>query len=151
MKYEQTKVGDKYVAENMMANGHVLGGEQSGHIIFKKYARTGDGILTALMVMEVLMEKKMSLSQLTEEVVIYPQLLKNVRVVDKKTAQENPEVQKAVKAVAEALGGDGRILVRESGTEPVIRVMVEAETDELCEKYVMQVIDVIKAEGLCVE
>ena len=151
MKYEQTAVGDKYVAENMMENGYSLGGEQSGHIIFSKHATTGDGILTSLMLMEVIMETKQSLGQLTEEVKIYPQLLKNVRVADKKTARENPEVVKAVDAVAEALGDDGRILVRESGTEPVIRVMVEAATDELCEKYVTQVIDVIEKEGLIVE
>lgn len=150
MKYEQTAVGDKYVYENMLQNGFVLGGEQSGHIIFSKHARTGDGILTSLMIMEVIMEKKQTLAKLCEEVKIYPQLLKNVRVVDKKTARENPAVQKAVEAVAEALGSDGRILVRESGTEPVIRVMVEAATDELCEKYVDQVVDVIKAEGLTV-
>lgn len=107
--------------------------------------------MTSLMVMEVLMEKKRTLGQLTEEVRIYPQLLKNVRVTDKKTAQENPEVQKAVVAVADALGDDGRILVRESGTEPVIRVMVEAATDEICRQYVDQVIDVIKSQGLCAE
>lgn len=148
MHYEQTAVGDKYVYENMLQNGYILGGEQSGHIIFSKHARTGDGILTSLMIMEVIMETKQPLSKLHEEVKIYPQLLKNVRVTDKKTAQENPQVQKAVKAVADELGSDGRILVRESGTEPVIRVMVEAATDELCAKYVDQVIDVIEAEGL---
>ena len=151
MKYEKTQVGDKYVYENMVKNGFMLGGEQSGHIIFSKHATTGDGILTSLMLMEVIMETKQSLGQLTEEVKIYPQLLKKVRVADKKTARENPEVVKAVDAVAEALGDDGRILVRESGTEPVIRVMVEAATDELCEKYVTQVIDVIEKEGLIVE
>lgn len=149
MRYEQTAVGDRFVAENMMQNGYVLGGEQSGHIIFSKHSRTGDGILTSLMIMEVILEKKMSLGRLTEEVVIYPQLLENVRVKDKREAQADPEVQKAVAAVAEALGSDGRILVRESGTEPVIRVMVEAETNELCQKYVKQVTDVIKARGLC--
>lgn len=151
MKYEKTQVGDKYVYENMVKNGFMLGGEQSGHIIFSKHATTGDGILTSLMLMEVIMETKQSLGQLTEEVKIYPQLLKNVRVADKKRARENPEVVKAVDAVAEALGDDGRILVRESGTEPVIRVMVEAATDELCEKYVTQIIDVIEKEGLIVE
>lgn len=150
MKYEQTAVGDKYVYENMLQNGFVLGGEQSGHIIFSKHARTGDGILTSLMIMEVIMEKKQSLAKLCEEVRIYPQLLKNVHVVDKKTARENPAVQNAVAAVAEELGTDGRILVRESGTEPVIRVMVEAATDEICEKYVNQVVKVIEEEGLTV-
>ncbi|SHK00783.1 phosphoglucosamine mutase [Hespellia stercorisuis] len=149
MKYEQTAVGDKYVYENMLQNGFVLGGEQSGHVIFSKHARTGDGILTSLMIMEVIMEKKMSLGKLTEEVQIYPQLLKNVRVTDKTVARENPAMKAAVDSVAAALGDDGRILVRESGTEPVIRVMVEAATDEICEKYVDQVIKVIEAEGLC--
>ena len=134
----------------MVNNNFSLGGEQSGHIIFSKHATTGDGILTSLMIMEVMLEKKTSLSKLAEPVKIYPQLLKNVRVADKKTARENPEVVKAVDAVATALGDDGRILVRESGTEPVIRVMVEAATDELCDKYVMQVVDVMEAEGLIV-
>ena len=149
MKYEQTAVGDKYVYENMLENGYILGGEQSGHIIFSKHARTGDGILTSLMIMEVLMEKKTSLGRLTEEVKIYPQLLENVRVKDKKTARENPEVVKAVEAVAKELGSDGRILVRESGTEPLIRVMVEAATNEICAEQVKKVVDVIKAQGLC--
>ncbi len=148
MKYEQTAVGDKHVYENMMNNGFVLGGEQSGHIIFSKHARTGDGILTSLMIMEVIMEKKQTLAKLCSDVKIYPQLLKNVRVTDKQTARENAAVQKAVDDVAAALGSDGRILVRESGTEPVIRVMVEAATDEICRQYVEQVIDVIRAEGL---
>lgn len=150
IKYEKTKVGDKYVYENMVQNNFSLGGEQSGHVIFSKHATTGDGILTSLMIMEVIMEKKQSLSKLAEEVKIYPQLLKNVRVSDKKTARENPEVVKAVEAVGEALGDDGRILVRESGTEPVIRVMVEAATDELCAKYVNQVVDVMGQQGLIV-
>lgn len=150
IRYEKTAVGDKYVYENMVQNGHCLGGEQSGHIIFSKHATTGDGILTSLMVMEVITEKKQSLETLAGEVKIYPQLLKNVRVADKKTARENPEVVKAVDEVAASLGDDGRILVRESGTEPVIRVMVEAGNDELCEKYVNQVIDVMKEQGLVV-
>lgn len=149
--YEQTLVGDKYVAENMMENNYSIGGEQSGHIIFSKYATTGDGILTSLLMMEVMLEEKKSLGTLTEEVKIYPQLLKNVRVADKKTARENQEVVKAVENVAEALGDDGRILVRESGTEPLIRVMVEASTDELCAKYVNQVIEVMEAQNLIVE
>ena len=147
MKYEQTAVGDKYVYENMMKNGFVLGGEQSGHIIFSKHARTGDGILTSLMLMEVIMEKKQSLGKLCSEVKIYPQLLQNVRVTDKKTTLENEAVQNAIKAAAEALGSDGRILVRESGTEPVIRVMVEAATDEICTEYVNQVVNVMKEQG----
>ena len=150
IRYEKTAVGDKYVCENMMANGYSLGGEQSGHIIFSKHATTGDGILTSLMVMEVLMERKQPLSVLTSEVTIYPQLLKNVRVSDKAAARENPAVQEAVRKVEEALGDDGRILVRESGTEPVIRVMVEAASDELCEKHVNDVIEVMNREGLVV-
>lgn len=151
IKYEKTAVGDKYVYENMTQNNYSLGGEQSGHIIFSKYATTGDGILTSLLLMEVMLEKKMSLAKLTEEVTIFPQLLKNVRVSDKKTARENPAVVKIVEEVTERLGDDGRILVRESGTEPVIRVMVEAPSKELCETCVNQVIDVMEAEGLIVK
>ena len=146
MKYEKTKVGDKYVYENMVQNNFMLGGEQSGHVIFAKHATTGDGILTSLMIMET----KQTLGKLAEEVTIYPQLLKNVRVADKKTARENPEVVKAIEAVSEALGENGRILVRESGTEPVIRVMVEAETQEICEKYVDEVISVMKEQNLVI-
>ena len=149
MKYEQTAVGDKYVYENMLKNGYVLGGEQSGHIIFSKHARTGDGILTSLMVMEAIIEKKQTLGTLADEVKIFPQLLKNVRVKDKKTALDNAAVQAAVEKTAEELVTDGRILVRESGTEPVIRVMVEAASDEICEKYVDSVVKVIESEGLC--
>ena len=151
IRYEQTAVGDKYVCENMQANGYSLGGEQSGHIIFSRYASTGDGILTSLMIMEVLTRQKTTLGTLAGEVKIYPQLLKNVRVADKKTARENPAMQAEVAKVAEALGADGRILVRESGTEPLIRVMVEVADDSLCEKYVDQVIDVMKQEGLVLE
>ncbi len=151
MKYEQTAVGDKYVYENMVSNNYSLGGEQSGHIIFRKYATTGDGILTSLMIMEVIKEKKTTLAHLAEPVKIYPQQLTNVRVHDKKEAQENPAVKAAVEEVARALGDEGRILVRESGTEPLIRVMVEATTNELCQKYVDQVVDVIRAEGLAEE
>ena len=150
LKYEKTAVGDKYVSENMTENNYSLGGEQSGHIIFSKYATTGDGILTSLLLMEVMLEKKQLLAKLTEEVTIYPQLLKNVRVADKKAARENANVQAAIAKVTEELGDNGRILVRESGTEPVLRVMVEAESDELCAKYVKQVIDVICQEGLIV-
>ena len=142
--YEKTAVGDKYVYENMSKNGHRLGGEQSGHIIFSKYATTGDGILTSLKIMEVMLEKKERLSKLTEELTIYPQVLKNVRVKDKKAARSDEDVQAAVDHVAECLGEDGRILVRESGTEPVIRVMVEAGDKELCEQYVDEVISVLE-------
>ncbi len=151
ISYEKTAVGDKYVCENMMANGHSLGGEQSGHIIFTRHAATGDGILTSLMLMEALMEKKATLNELAKEVQIYPQLLENVRVSDKKTARENPKVQAAVAAVEKTLGEDGRILVRESGTEPVIRVMVEAASQEQCKKYVQEVVQVIREEGLIAE
>lgn len=145
--YEKTAVGDKYVCENMMANGHSLGGEQSGHIIFSKHATTGDGILTSLKVMEVILEKKQTLGKLASEIEIYPQVLKNVKVKSKAGAQEDEDVQAEVQKVAEALGDTGRILLRQSGTEPLIRVMVEAETDAVCEKYVDQVIDVMKAKG----
>ena len=145
--YVKTAVGDKYVYENMMENGHRIGGEQSGHIIFSKYASTGDGILTSLKVMEVILERKQTLSKLAEPVQIYPQLLKNIRVKSKPEARADADVQAAVKAVEESLGDDGRILVRESGTEPVLRVMVEAQSPEVCEKFVNQVIDVIKSKG----
>ena len=143
--YAKTAVGDKYVYEYMTQNGCRLGGEQSGHIIFSKYASTGDGILTSLKIMEAMMASKKKLSQLTEGLTIYPQVLENVRVKDKAKAQADPEVQAAVEAVAQALGDSGRILVRESGTEPLIRVMVEAETEELCHQYVDQVVAVVKA------
>ncbi|MBQ1688093.1 MAG: phosphoglucosamine mutase [Lachnospiraceae bacterium] len=144
ISYEKTAVGDKYVYENMMQNDHIVGGEQSGHIIFSKYAATGDGILTALMLMEVILNKKMPLSDLTREVTIFPQLLENVKVTDKNAAMEDPEVLEAAKKVEEALGNDGRILLRQSGTEPLVRVMVEAETDALCAKYVKEVADILK-------
>ena len=147
IEYEKTKVGDKYVYENMVQNGHRIGGEQSGHTIFTKYATTGDGILTSLKLMEVMLAKEKPMSELASPVVFYPQVLKNVRVSNKTNAQNDPDVQAAVKKVADELGDTGRILVRESGTEPVIRVMVEAETDEICEKYVDSVIEVIKAKG----
>ena len=143
--YAKTAVGDKYVYEYMTQNGCRLGGEQSGHIIFSKYASTGDGILTSLKIMEAMMASKKKLSQLTEGLTIYPQVLENVRVKDKAKAQADPEVQAAVEAVAQALGDSGRILVRESGTEPLIRVMVEAETEELCHQYIDQVVAVVKA------
>ena len=145
--YEKTNVGDKYVYENMVKNGHRIGGQQSGHIIFTKYATTGDGILTSLKLMEVMLAKKKPMSELAAPVVFYPQVLKNVRVKSKPEAQNDPDVQAAVKKVSDKLGETGRILVRESGTEPVIRVMVEAESNEICEKYVDSVIEVIKSKG----
>ncbi len=144
LNYQKTKVGDKYVFENMMEHGYRLGGEQSGHIIFSKHATTGDGILTSLKIMEVLLEKKTTLGTLASEVKIYPQLLENLRVTDKQAVLTHPSVISAVREVEEALGSDGRILVRESGTEPLLRVMVEATTHELCEKYVTMVIDRMK-------
>lgn len=145
--YAKTAVGDKYVYDYMVKNSCRLGGEQSGHIIISKYATTGDGILTSLKIMEVMLAKKQKLSELTKDLTIYPQVLKNVRVKDKPTAQNDPAVQAAVSAVAEKLGATGRILVRESGTEPVIRVMVEAATKEMCQQCVDEVVDVICARG----
>ena len=145
--YAKTKVGDKYVYEYMSQNGCRIGGEQSGHIIFSKYASTGDGILTSLMMMEVMIASKKKMSELTKDLVIYPQVLKNVKVKSKPEAQSDPDVQAAVKAVADKLGDGGRILVRESGTEPVIRVMVEAQSQEICQPYVDEVVDVIIKKG----
>ena len=141
--YAKTAVGDKYVYEYMQKNGCRLGGEQSGHIIFSKYASTGDGILTSLKMMEVMMAKKKKMSQLTEDLHIYPQVLVNVKVKDKAVTQADKDVQDAVKKVVDALGDTGRILVRESGTEPLIRVMVEAETEEICKNYVDDVVSII--------
>lgn len=142
--YEKTAVGDKYVNACMMEAGHSLGGEQSGHIIFSKYAVTGDGVLTSLMLMEVMLEKKTKLSELRKDLKIYPQLLKNVKVADKAAAINDADVKNAAKEAEEALAGNGRILIRESGTEPVIRVMAEAETQELCEKYVEKIIAILE-------
>lgn len=147
IKYEQTAVGDKYVYENMMQNRHSIGGEQSGHIIFSKHSITGDGILTSLKLMEVMLEKKMPLSELIKDIVIYPQTLKNVRVIDKAVVKEDKKVQEIVQQVAEKLGDDGRVLVRESGTEPVIRIMVEARSDDLCSEYSNEIYEVIKQQG----
>jgi phosphoglucosamine mutase len=145
--YEKTAVGDKYVYENMMANGHSFGGEQSGHIIFSKHATTGDGILTSLKIMEVMLESKTTLSELLKDITIYPQLMINVKVHNKKAVKEDQTVMDMVAQVEKELGQDGRILVRESGTEPVIRVMVEAATEELCRTHVDRVIEVMKARG----
>lgn len=145
--YEKTAVGDKYVYENMVTYGNCLGGEQSGHIIFSKHATTGDGILTSLKIMEVMLEKKESLKKLASELKIYPQVLKNVRVKDKAAAQEDEDVKAEVKKVSESLGDSGRILLRQSGTEPVVRVMVEAADLAACETYVDQVIEVMNQKG----
>ncbi|SFA83462.1 phosphoglucosamine mutase [Acetitomaculum ruminis DSM 5522] len=147
IEYEKTAVGDKYVYENMSNNGHKIGGEQSGHIIFSKYATTGDGILTAIKLMEVVLEKKMSLAKLASPVKIYPQVLINVKVKDKKAVKEDEQVKAAIKAVEEELGDSGRILVRESGTEPLIRVMVEAKEADICELLTRKVVDTIKSRG----
>ena len=147
IEYEKTAVGDKYVYENMVTNGNCLGGEQSGHIIFSKHATTGDGILTSLKVMEVILEKKESLGKLASELEIFPQVLKNVRVHDKTAAQDDEAVKAEVEKVAQSLGDSGRILLRQSGTEPVVRVMVEAADLKPCEQYVEQVIDVMKSKG----
>lgn len=146
--YEKTKVGDKYVYENMKENGYNIGGEQSGHIIFSKYASTGDGILTSLKMMQVMIGRKKKMSELSDGFTMYPQVLENVRVADKKAAQDDAEVRDAIKEVEETLGDSGRILVRESGTEPVVRVMVEAETTEVCQEMVNKVVEVMKRKGL---
>ena len=147
VSYEKTAVGDKYVYENMAANGHSIGGEQSGHIIFREFATTGDGIMTSLMVMEAVMASGTTLGQLVEPLVIYPQVLKNVRVHDKAAARGDQAVVEAIAAAEAALGSTGRILVRESGTEPVIRVMAEAPSTEACEEQVDAIIAVITAQG----
>lgn len=151
LKTVVTAVGDRNVFLEMQKNGYDVGGEQSGHIIFMKHAMTGDGILTSLQLMSVMIEKKQSLGKLASEVTVLPQVLKNVRVFDKDQAQNNEHVKAAVKAVADKLGAEGRILVRESGTEPLIRVMVEAPTTDICNTYVDEVCDVIRAEGLADE
>ncbi len=150
ISYDKTKVGDKYVYESMAKNGFCLGGEQSGHIIFSKYATTGDGLLTSLKVMQALIDRKKTLSELVAPMKVYPQVLKNVRVKNKAQTRADEDVCKAVALVAETLGNTGRILVRESGTEPVIRVMVEAESVELCERYVNDVIEIIQNKGYTV-
>ena len=148
IEYDVTKVGDKYVNEDMEKNGFVLGGEQSGHIIFSRYATTGDGILTAIMLMETILESKTDLKTLASGMQKYPQLLKNVRVEDKQAVLDNEAVQACCKDIEEELGDNGRLLLRESGTEPVIRVMVEASSDQLCQRYVDIMIDCIKKQGL---
>lgn len=149
--YAKTAVGDKYVYEYMQQHGCRIGGEQSGHIIFSKYASTGDGILTSLKLMEVMLARKKPMSELAAPLKIYPQVLENVKVTDKTAAQNDADVQAAVKAVAEALGDTGRILVRESGTEPLVRVMVEAPDKETCQKHVDSVVNVIREKGYAVD
>lgn len=147
--YEKTAVGDRYVYECMAQNGYCVGGEQSGHIILSKYATTGDGILTSIELMEAMLESKQPLSRLCREVVVYPQVLKNVRVRDRQAVRENEHVKKAVASVEKRLGDTGRILLRESGTEPVIRVMAEAQDERTAETCVDEMIDVIRNQGLC--
>ena len=147
IEYAKTAVGDKYVYEYMKENDCCIGGEQSGHIIFSKYASTGDGILTSLKMMEVMMATEKPLSELAAPFIVYPQVLVNVKVRDKSEAQADADVQAAVSRVAEELGDTGRILVRESGTEPLIRVMVEAEDEATCRRHVDYVVDVIKKKG----
>ena len=132
----------------MEKNGFVLGGEQSGHIIFKEHMNTGDGLLSALKLLEVMKKSGMSLRELSEDLFIYPQLLINVEVKDKHAALQNEELLAKIREVEAELGEEGRILVRPSGTEPLVRVMVEAKTDALCEQYVMRIVDFIKAKGL---
>ena len=149
IKYEKTTVGDKYVSECMTQNGYSLGGEQSGHIIFSKHATTGDGVLTAIKVMEALLEKKMPLSEQLKDLTIYPQLMVNVKVDEKKAARNSDVVVKAIEKVEKDLGEDGRVLVRESGTEPVLRVMVEATTDEICREKVDEIVNALKKSGHC--
>lgn len=151
IRYEQTAVGDKYVCENMMANDYMIGGEQSGHIIFREHAVTGDGILTSLMIMEAWLHYDKPLSLLTKELVIYPQLLVNVKVKDKVTAREDADVQRAAEEVKQALGDAGRLLLRESGTEPLVRVMVEAETDEMCRQNVDHIVQVLRDKDHMIE
>ena len=151
IEYAKTKVGDKYVYEYMQQHGSRIGGEQSGHIIFSKYASTGDGILTSLKMMEVMMARKKPMSELAAPLKIYPQVLENVRVVDKATAQNDPDVQAKVAQVGEALGDTGRILVRESGTEAVLRVMVEAPEQEICQKYVDEVVEILRQKEYVVQ
>lgn len=150
ISYEKTAVGDKYVYECMMENGFILGGEQSGHIIFSKNARTGDGVLTSLKLMEVMIERKTKFSELTRGLTIYPQLLVNVKVSSKTDVMSDEDVLAAAKKVEENLGDDGRILLRESGTEPLIRVMVEAKTDDICKENVDFVVNVIKEKGYAI-
>ena len=150
IQYEKTDVGDRFVYENMIANGHALGGEISGHIIFSKYAVTGDGLLTAIKLMEVMLESKKKLSQLAEGIKIYPQYQENIRVASKPAAKADEDVIEAMNRITEQLGEEGRIVVRESGTEQVIRVMVEAETDELCRKYVKEVVKILFDKGYAI-
>ena len=147
LKSVSTQVGDKYVYDCMVKNDYVLGGEQSGHIIFKKHATTGDGLLTALKLIEVMKNTGKSAIELSEGLVIFPQLLVNQKVKDKTVVLNDEEINQAIDQVTKELGSSGRILVRPSGTEPLIRVMVEAETEEICHHYVYKILDLIKEKG----
>jgi phosphoglucosamine mutase len=147
INYEKTAVGDKNVYENMMTNGHSIGGENSGHIIFSKHATTGDGILTSLKLMEVMLESKAKLSELHKDVTIFPQLLVNLKVKNKKAVKEDSVIKDLIASVSGEMGNEGRVMVRESGTEPVIRVMVEAKTQEMCKKYSDRVCQAIRDQG----
>lgn len=151
INYAQTAVGDRFVYECMQEHGYRLGGEQSGHIILRKYATTGDGLLTAIMITEEMRDKKSTLSKLTAPVKLYPQVTKSVRVTSKAAVVSDPEVQKKFNEVNEAIGGKGRALLRESGTEPVVRIMLECETTELCNEYISKIYSVIKKRGYCCE
>ncbi|MEG2908973.1 MAG: phosphoglucosamine mutase, partial [Erysipelotrichaceae bacterium] len=146
--YEQTAVGDKYVFECMENHNYSIGGEQSGHIIFYEHANTGDGLLSALKLLQIMKERNKSLKELSEDLFIFPQLLINVPVKDKHKALEDKELLALIEEVSNTLGEDGRILVRPSGTEPLVRVMVEAKSDELCDLYVNQVVNFVKEKGL---
>ena len=151
IQYAQTQVGDRYVWEHMRTSGGRIGGEQSGHIIFGKLATTGDGILTSIKLMEAVMGRKSTLGELAAPVHTYPQVLINVRVSDKKAAMADPDVVAAAAGVESALAGDGRALVRASGTEPLVRVMVEAATDEIAREQAQRVVDVIREKGWATE
>jgi phosphoglucosamine mutase len=147
IQYEKTDVGDKYVCENMLKNGHFIGGEQSGHIIFAKHATTGDGILTSLKIMEVMLEKKETLSELAKELEVFPQLLLNIKVIDKKQVMEDEDVLAETKKIEAELGEDGRVLLRASGTENLIRIMVEAKTQEICNEKSSRLAKIIRDKG----
>ena len=145
--YVKTNVGDKFVAKELVDNNYVLGGEQSGHIIFTKFSQSGDGILTSLRMMEVMLENKTPFSNLHRDLIIYPQILENVKVKDKDIVLHDQEIMDEIEKIGEELGEDGRILVRKSGTEPLIRVMVEAESEDICKKQVNRVVEMIKDKG----
>lgn len=149
--YEKTDVGDKYVYECMSQKGYVIGGENSGHIIFSKYENTGDGIVTALKIMQVVCAKKTTLGELAKGMKTYPQVLKNVRVTDKKTVLNDEDVKSAVKSAEDALGADGRVLVRPSGTEPLLRIMVEAKTKDICNKHIENIEKVVRGKGFSID